>query len=96
MTEISKDGYAGADEIIEAMKGQGHDYSAHRDQIALELYEDGVWQGNWDSSTDFEDGLPSLRLIQEDEYDQHMDDDEDAPEHDDIIAEVRGGYLFLA
>lgn len=94
--EISEDGYRGADEIITAMASKGHDYSAHRDQIALELLEEGVWEGNWDVTTEFEDGLPGLRLIQEDEYDQHMDDDPDAPGHNEILAETRGGYLFLA
>ena len=84
-----------ADEIIELMGKEGHDYSPHRQQIADELYRDGVWNGNWDSITEFGDDLPDLRLIQEDEYDQSMDEDE-KPDFDSQIAQVSGGYLFYA
>jgi hypothetical protein len=95
MNNITADGLAGADEVIKAMQRMGHDYSAHRDRIALELFENGVWDGNYDSTIEFEDGLPALRLIQEDEYDQSMDEDE-KPDWDDQIDLTRGGYLFLA
>jgi hypothetical protein len=48
MNNITADGLAGADEVIKAMQRMGHDYSAHRDRIALELFENGVWDGNYD------------------------------------------------
>ena len=63
-----------ADEVIAESAEEGHDYSSKREDIAR-LFEDQLWKGNWDSSTTFEDGTKDLRLIQEDEYDQHMDDD---------------------
>jgi hypothetical protein len=44
-----------------------------------------LFQGNWDSTTDFEDGTPNLRIIQEDEYDQSMDEDE--------VEELKGRQL---
>lgn len=92
--EVSSDALKAADEIIGVMQKRGQDYSAYRDLIAKELYDDGVWNGNWDSTSHFGDMQP-LRLIQEDEYDQSMSDDE-KPEWDDMIAQVQGGYLFFA
>lgn len=84
-----------ADEIIQALLAQGHgDYSHHRDEIA-DLWdgEYGLWQGNDDATTDFDD-LPNLLLIQEDHYDQHMDEDE-KPAWDDMIVSC-GDYVFFA
>lgn len=92
---------AGADSIIKAMSDANHgDYSAFREQIAVEVYTTGHYNGNWDVSFfpqdhDESSVLAGFRVIQEDEFDQHMDDDEDAPDHDDMIAEVNNGYLFL-
>ena len=92
--EVSGDALIAADEIIGEMQKRGQDYSAYREQIAEELYDSGVWNGNWDSTAYFGDMEP-LRLIQEDEYDQSMDEDE-KPDWDDMIAQVQGGYLFFA
>ena len=39
--------------------------------------------------------LTGFRVIQEDEYDQHMDEDEDKPDHDDMLADVPNGYLWM-
>lgn len=80
-----------ADEVIAALLAEGHDYTAKRDDIAR-LFNEQLYEGNWDSSTDFDDGTPDLRLIQEDEYDQHMDDD-DKPE---TITYAAGHYVMLA
>ena len=80
-----------ADEVIKALLAEGHDYTDKRDDIAR-LFNEQLYEGNWDSSTDFEDGTPDLRLIQEDEYDQHMDDD-DKPE---TITYAAGHYVMLA
>jgi len=93
----------GADSIIEAMAAANHgDYSAFRTQIALDIYTNGHFNGNWDvtffpQDHDEASTLAGFRVIQEDEYDQAMDDGnaEDAPDHDDMIAEVNNGYLFL-
>lgn len=54
---------------------------------------------NWDYQTDFdfkdneEDDLKNLRFIQEDEFDQHMDDDV----KDDMVelCFAEGHYVFL-
>ncbi len=83
-----------AQSVIKAMeKLHPGVYTDKEQEIQDQLYDDGIYEGNWDSSTDFEDGTPNLRLIQEDEFDQHRTDD--MPEWDDIVAEVSGGYLFL-
>lgn len=86
-----------ADDIIAKLAAAGHgDYSAHRDAIA-DLWdgEYGLWNGNDDCSTDLEDlNLRDLLLIQEDHYDQHMDED-DRPEWNSMIWSG-GDYLFFA
>ena len=83
--------FAEADEVIKALLAEGYDYTAKRDDIAR-LFDDYLYNGNWDCSTDFDDGTPDLRLIQEDEYDQHMDD-EDKPE---TLTYAAGHYVMLA
>jgi hypothetical protein len=80
-----------ADEVIKALQEHGLDYTHKRDDIA-QLFEEYLYNGNWDCTTDFEDGTPDLRLIQEDEYDQHMDDDL-KPEP---IVYAAGHYVMLA
>lgn len=101
MNLISDNGRRAADRVIAALTQDGKgDYSQHRDNIALDVYENGLWEGNWDSSFDPADydeasTLPAIRVIQEDEYDQSMSDD-DKPDWDDMIAQVDSGYLFLA
>jgi hypothetical protein len=68
------------------------------------LFYDGLYQGNDDAFTDFEDGTRDIMVIQEDHYDQHMgnededdeDYNEDKPPHDSMIAEVSGAYVFWA
>lgn len=80
-----------ADEVIKALLETGLDYSAKREEIAR-LFYDQLYNGNWDCTTDFDDGTPDLRLIQEDEYDQHMDDD-DKPE---TLTYAAGHYVMLA
>lgn len=67
-----------ANEVIDAVNiATGLDYSQHREEIA-KLFEDYLWNGEWDMATDLEEanGLENLRLIQEDEFDQHMDTDD--------------------
>ena len=80
-----------ADEVVKALLEHGLDYTAKREEIA-QLFDDYLYNGNWDCSTDFDDGTPDLRLIQEDEYDQHMLDDE-KPE---TLTYAAGHYVMLA
>ena len=80
-----------ADEVIAALQKHGLDYTAKRDHIA-QLFSEYLYNGNWDCTTDFEDGTLDLRLIQEDEYDQHMDND-DKPE---TLTYAAGHYVMLA
>jgi hypothetical protein len=70
------------------------DFQPHIDTIAADI-ENYVFNGNWDHTIDVEvDGAPRIRVIEENEYDQHMDeDDEDTPKWDDI--EYVGGYYVL-
>ncbi len=90
-----------ADDLIERLKKLGHgDYSQYRQEIA-DLWDKGHWDGNWDVTTDLNDPvLKDLRLIQEDEYDQHMDNgDEDgnpAPEWDDMLCDASSAYCWFA
>lgn len=79
-----------ADEVIAALQEHGLDYTTKRDHIA-QLFSEYLYNGNWDCCTDFDDGTPDLRLIQEDEYDQHMDDDK--PE---TITYAAGHFVMLA
>lgn len=90
----SKDAYSHADDIINSLnKNVGRDYSSGREEIAR-LFDEVLWHGNWDASTDFDGSLDDLRFIQEDEYDQHMDEDEDKPE--DYLVYAGGHYVFEA
>ena len=88
-----------ADEIIETLAKAGHgDYSGLRREIALDIYDNGHFNGNWDSHFNPEDygsDLTGFRVIQEDEYDQHMDEDEDKPSWESMVADVPNGYLWM-
>jgi hypothetical protein len=96
--EASEETLGFADEIIKSLATEGYgDYSALRAEIALDVYENGHFQGIWDayfSPEDYDSDLPGFRVIQEDEYDQHMDNDEDRPDPDDAI-QVPNGYLWM-
>ncbi len=84
-----------ADEIIKDIAST--DYSAGRAEIARVIRDD-IWNGNWDSQTDFEAiglSLPDLRIIEENEYDQSMDDDE-KPDWDTMLTDCSAGYVFPA
>lgn len=89
---LEEESATSADSVITALSGLGHDYSGKRDGI-IELFG-RLYRGNWDCSTSFEDGTQDLRLIQEDEFDQHADDD--MPDHDDQLCYAAGHYVFFA
>lgn len=73
--EVSKQAFQAADDLILRIKNfNGLDYYSKREVLANEFYN-VLWEGNWDTTLDFDD-IKSIRLIQEDEYDQQMDDDE--------------------
>lgn len=78
--EISQQALNAADAVIKNIRQHhiGHDYTRKRLEIA-NFFQKCLWRGHWDSTLDF-DNMPTLRFIQEDEYDQHMDDDQ--PEYD--------------
>jgi len=88
-----------ADEIIKTLAETGHgDYSALRKEIALDIYDNGHFNGNWDSHfnpDEYDSDLTGFRVIQEDEYDQHMDEDEDKPSWESMVADVPNGYLWM-
>lgn len=81
-----------ADEVIAGLKTEGYDYSPKREEIAS-LFQNTLWQGNWDSSTDFDDETRNLRLIQEDEFDQHGGGGD--LEFDDQLCFAAGHYVFF-
>lgn len=83
-----------ADEVVTMMAKRNIDLSAFRDEIAQELFEDGLLQGNWDSVIvvgDYE-----IRCINEDEYEQHMDeDDSETPAWDDMVGSTSLGHIWV-
>jgi hypothetical protein len=88
---------AAADEVIEALKKKGLDYSSKRDEIAL-AFDEGLLEGNDTEVVSFEDTeFKDLRIIQEDHYDQHMDEDEDKPEWGSMLCYVAAvpSYVWL-
>lgn len=83
-----------ADALIARLLKEGVDYSPKRDEI-ISLFDDELYQGNWDSTVEFEDpAFRDLRLIQEDEYDQHRTGD--MPDWNEQICYVSGHYVFYA
>lgn len=67
--------------VVNSLKATGRDYSVVLTQIAL-FFENYLWRGNYDGVLNFEDStVKSLHFIQEDEYDQHIDDDEKPTYH---------------
>lgn len=85
-----------AQEIIDKLLERGKDYSKHKEQIARELFFDGLFSGNWSVTTNLEDpDLEDLHAIQEDEYDQSMGDDE-KPTWASMICYVSpGAYVWF-
>ena len=81
MEEAINQARRSADQLIaNLLKFHGLNYSAHREQLAVEIWHEGFWEGNDDITVDVEaEGLRTLRCIQEDHYDQHMDEDKDRP-----------------
>lgn len=92
---IQQEALQSADRVIEVLQ-RIHDYSPYRNAIA-EMFSDYLWHGNWDMTLDDLGDLPSIRFIQEDEYDQHMDDgDEDGnPRPEDPFTLIESHYIFL-
>ncbi|EBS4516504.1 hypothetical protein DQT32_03640 [Salmonella enterica subsp. enterica serovar Braenderup] len=82
-----------AQEFVEHFKDK-FNFAPHVDKIAEDI-NDYVYNGNWDHTIDVEvNGVPCIRVIQEDEYDQHMDeDDEDTPSYDEV--DYVGGYYVM-
>ena len=85
---ICQEAYDAADQLISQVRAnKGLDYSKYRELIAQQLFDEGMLEGNWDVTTDLGDSiLPELRAVQEDEYDQHMDDEENKPDWDSQVA----------
>jgi hypothetical protein len=77
--ELLDQGIDAAEELItNILKHKHYDYTPHKLKIAKH-YIDYLWCGNWDTTLYF-DNMPSIRFMQEDEYDQHMD--EPRPDYD--------------
>lgn len=80
--------------IDELRQKLGIDFSAGKDELKSLVHSQG--DGNWDNSTDFDPSLNlrDIRVIQEDEYDQSMDEDDDRPEEPLFFGSL--GYVFFA
>jgi len=80
-----------ADEVIAALvkKLGKDDFTPYERNLIALAFDEGLLEGNNEANVDFEGSRKfSLRIIQEDHYDQHMDDDEDKPEWDDQFCYV--------
>jgi hypothetical protein len=92
--ELDKSADAAIADLLQAGAG---DYTPHRAAF-VEMYK-LLLNGNWDCTTDIDQeaagGLPDLRFIQEDEYDQSMDDDDKEALGDEICF-TGGHYVFEA
>lgn len=89
-----KESWAAADELIAALLAKGYDYSEYREQIAREGFDDGLFAGCWDVTVEC-DGEKSLRLINEDEYDQHTDEGESGLLYEDQVAYLAIGACYV-
>lgn len=83
-----------AQRFVEEIKSSaGIDFTPHLAKIQEDI-ADYVFNGNWDHTIDVEDdNFPNIRVIEENEYDQSMDDDE-KPSWDDVI-DLGGHYIWL-
>lgn len=73
-------------------KGIGN-YSKYYKQIKEELYDNGIYNGNYDCIFyPDNDKLKPIRIIQEDEYDNN--EKENFPKFSDIFTQ-QGGYIFI-
>src|SRR6185369_1847525 len=98
----SPDALREADSIIEKLKKYGAgDYTPGRNEIAR-MFDDYIWNGCTDMTTSFSEvddpaanGLRDLLLIQEDHYDQHMDEVDDKPTWDSMLF-LSGAYVWFA
>ena len=81
-------------EIIDLLNDKENlDYSSKFNAISKDI-ENYVLNGSWDHTIDLDDdNLPSIRIIQEDEYDQHMDDEE-KPDWEELL-QVDSYYLHV-
>jgi len=91
--EISDEAYRTADQVIKDLIEAGHpSYESERQAIA-QLFDEQLWNGNWEADLETSSDLPDLKFIQEDEYDQSMSD-EDKPEWETMLAFTQGHYIF--
>lgn len=92
---MNADSLRAADEVIAGVLAEtGINYEPARNAIA-ELFDDYLWNGTYQMSTDLDPdlGLKDLWLILEDEYEQSMDEDE-KPDWDSQIGYFAGHYVF--
>ena len=85
-------------QLIKELKNRGvGNYTNFYDEIKRQLFDEGIYIGNWDCVFEPEvEGLKSIRIIQEDEYDNNEQDSdgEDFPSSDKVWDFI-GGYIFI-
>lgn len=63
-------------EVIDLLKQKGLDYSTHKEIIKQKMFKEGIYRGNHDCKVYFnDDNVKALKIIQKDEYEQHMDEE---------------------
>ncbi len=84
---IMREATNAADEVLKALEKLGHvNFTAHERNLIAVAYNEGLLGGNDEAHVDFEGSRKfGLHIIQEDHYDQHMDNDKDKPLWDDML-----------
>jgi hypothetical protein len=70
---ISETAVRMGDKVVRALKDNrvAGDFSEKGREIAG-LFDEKLWNGSKDATTDFKDGTPNLRIIEETEFKRHM------------------------
>ena len=81
-------------QLIKELKNSGYgNYTKYYKQIKSQLYDNGIYNGNYDCTFIPKDSeLKSIRIIQEDEFDN--DDAEYFSPNEKQLAFI-GGYIFV-
>lgn len=76
MSDIDEEAKRDAQKVIDSLNENINlDYSQFMADI-VEVFDEYLYNGVWDCTVYVDEGFKNIRLIQEDELDQHMDEDE--------------------
>lgn len=82
---VEKEVERATNDVLKQLEEAGYDYSSCREAIAR-MFDEELLNGHQDNIVEAViHGMKNLRFIQEDHYDQFMDDDEDKPSWDSML-----------